>query len=90
MGDFKRRDARRAVSDFPDIKPIATPPARGNQVLDIIMSSFNNQLVDSGVTAPIEDLDGVQTDHKTVHAQFRILPHNGRRPKNLPEVDRKE
>ena len=45
-GDFNRRNARRAVSDFPDIKPILTPPTRGHAVLDIVLSLFNDLLID--------------------------------------------
>ena len=65
-GDFNRRDARRATADFPDIKPVAIPPTRGRNVLDIILTSFNYDILDSGVTQPISCTDGIESDHKTV------------------------
>ena len=71
-GDFNKRDARRATADSPEIKQIATPPTRGTNVLDIIMSSFNHSLIDCGVTSPIACVEGVETDHKTVFAKFRM------------------
>ena len=71
-GDFNKRDAKKATADFPDMKIIPTPPTRGTNVLDIIITSFNDILIDSGVTDPIECMEGMKSDHKTVFAKFRM------------------
>ena len=71
-GDFNRRDATRATRDFPDNKQIRTPPTRGQAVLDIILTSFNNQIVNSGTAAPIECVEGTPSGHLTVYAKFRM------------------
>ena len=71
-GDFNKRDARRATADFPDIKPIQTPPTRGRNVLDVMLTSFNDAVLDSGVTDAIKCTDGIELDHKTVFAVMRM------------------
>ena len=71
-GDFNRRKFKLAVEDFPQIKEIRTGPTRGNAVLDILSTNFNDSLTDSGVVAAICNEDGVETDHGTVYASFRM------------------
>ena len=71
-GDFNRREHKQCVHDYPEIKPVITGPTRGDAVLDIIMSNFNELLVDSGVAPPILSDDGTATDHNTVFTTFRI------------------
>ena len=71
-GDLNRRDIRAATSEFPNIKPILTGPTRNDAVLDVIASNFNSDLVDQGTTSPIENSQGVPSDHNTVFAQFRM------------------
>lgn len=71
-GDFNRRDFKLTVDEFPQIKAIQTGPTRGNAVLDILATSFNDSLTDSGVVAAIRNEDGTETDHKTVFASFRM------------------
>ena len=71
-GDFNRRDAKKATADFSEMKIVGTPPTRGRQVLDIIQTSFNELLIDSGVVDPIECVEGIRSDHKTVFAKFRM------------------
>ena len=71
-GGFNRRDSRRASTDTPSIKPILTGPTKGNSVLDIMSSNFNNLLTDTGATSPISNDDNTSTNHLTVFAQFRM------------------
>ena len=71
-GDFNRRDFRTSVAEYPEIKPVLTEPTRGNVVLDILASNFNESLTDSGVTESISNADGVRMDHLTVFASYRM------------------
>ena len=41
-------------------------------VLDAVLSNFNENLTDKGVTEPIRSDDGTLTDHRTVFASFRM------------------
>lgn len=41
-------------------------------MLDVILTLLNGDLVDSGVTVPIECVDGNLSDHKTVYATLRM------------------
>ena len=71
-GDFNRRDISRATGNFPLIRTIATPPTRGNAILDIVATNMSDMLVDSGTTAPITTPEGVPSDHRTVFFSFRM------------------
>ena len=62
-GDFNKTDIKRALADHSDIAQISTEPTRGGSVLDIIATNFNDLVVDSGVTEPIQSETGVPTDH---------------------------
>ena len=71
-GDFNRTDIKRALADHSDISQILTAPTRGTNILDIIATNFNDILVDSGVTEPIQSETGVPSDHLTVYASFKM------------------
>ena len=71
-GDFNRRNFRASVVDYPDIREIHTQATRGNAVLDIIASNMNDTLIDCGVSEAIVTEEGVETDHLTVFATFRM------------------
>ena len=71
-GDLNKRDYRKATAGYADMKPIITDPTRGRHVLDLVITNFNDMLVDAGVTDPIENKEGTRSDHKTVIASFRI------------------
>ena len=71
-GDFNRRDHRQMVRDFPEMKAISTEATREGAVLDILLTNFNDLIVDKGTAMPIENDDGVPTDHMTVFSTFRI------------------
>ena len=71
-GNLNKRDYKRATSGYADMKPILTDPTRGRHVLDLVITNFNEALIEAGVTDPIENKDGVKTDHTTVVASFRI------------------
>ena len=44
VGDFNRTDVRTALADHNDVSPIQTGPTRGNNVLDIVATNFNQLL----------------------------------------------
>ena len=71
-GDFNRRDFKLAVQEHQDIKQIQSGPTRNTASLDIIGSNFNELLIDSNTVDPILNLEGVQSDHRTVFARFRM------------------
>ena len=71
-GDFNRRNFRASIVDYPEIKEIHTQATRGSAVLDILGSNMNDSLIDSGVTEAIVTEEGVETDHLTVFATFRM------------------
>ena len=71
-GDFNRRNFKLAIEEYPQIKEIQTGPTRGDAVLDILSSNFNESLTDSGVVAAIHNEEGTETDHGTVYASFRM------------------
>ena len=71
-GDFNKTDIKRALSDHSDITQILTEPTRGTSVLDIIATNFNDLVVDSGVTEPIQSEAGVPSDHLTGYASFKM------------------
>ena len=49
-----------------------TDPTRGNNVLDIMCTSFNDMLLEAGVTVPIYNNLGTESDHKVVYAAFKM------------------
>ena len=51
---------------------VLTDPTRGNHVLDIIVTTFNDMLVEADVTTPLHSVEGVKNDHRCVHAKFRM------------------
>ena len=69
---MNRREIRRAISGQSDLKPVLTDPTRGRHVLDIVVTSFNEYLEIAGVTDPIANDAGTETDHKTVYATFKM------------------
>ena len=51
-GDFNKRDMRKATANFPNIKPAHIPPTQGRSVLDIVMVSFTDSLINSSRYRP--------------------------------------
>ena len=71
-GDFNERRIGTAIRGSKNIKVVNTPPTRGNKTLDIIACSFTDCLFRAGVTDPIFNSEGTETDHKTVYASFDL------------------
>ena len=71
-GDLNKRNFRQALQDFPDLKVIQTPPTRGDNVLDLIATNSERDLVQSGVTHPIVDANGVESDHRVVYLSIKM------------------
>ena len=72
-GDFNRRDLRAVTRNYPEIKPVITPPTHGTATLGIIASNLTPSVVEAGVTEPVHSQDSTKSDHKTVFAKFRML-----------------
>ena len=45
------------VRDFPEMKAISTEATREGAVLDILLTNFNDLIVDKGTAMPIENDD---------------------------------
>ena len=72
-GDFNRRDAKKVVGEFSNIKHTPTGPTRGTAVLDIIACNCTDLLIDNGTLDPLEaDWLGDDSDHKLVFARIRM------------------
>ena len=71
-GDFNRQDIYEATREYPEIKTVTTGPTRGNAILDLIATDFNDQLLDAGTTDLIYNQNEVKTDHKTVFSCHRM------------------
>ena len=61
-----------ATRDYPKIKPVITPPTRGTAVLDIIATNMTPNVIEAGVTEPVNAQDGTKSDHKTVSVRFKM------------------
>ena len=70
-GDFNKRDLELAVGDFPDVKIVPTRPTRGNEVLDIVATNFEELVPE--VRDPLTTEDGRPSDHKTIHIRANTL-----------------
>lgn len=66
-GDFNRRNIEHELATYPDIELVHTPPTRGVNTLDLVFSNFHQCIVKAGVTEPICNTGGVESDHKTVY-----------------------
>ena len=66
-GDFNKRNIEESLKCFPDLKKQVTPPTRGGNVLDKIFTNFDEYITEAGVTDSIFNLEGTETDHKTVY-----------------------
>ena len=71
-GDFNKRDIARELRIFPDIELVVTPPTRGKNHLDLIFTNFPQYIDSSGVTEPICNSAGTETDHLTVYFNSKI------------------
>ena len=71
-GDFNKKDIRLALQDHSDIKPLPTGPTRGDSVLDILATNFNEHVRGYGTTDPIVSEADIPTDHLTVYASFTM------------------
>ena len=71
-GDFNKRNIQRELRGYPDLKLVITPPTRGVNTLDLIFTNFPDLVTQAGVTEPICNLAGTETDHLTVYVNARI------------------
>ena len=71
-GDFNKRSVKRAMNNFPDIRPLDTGPTRGRNLLDIIATCLHLDVTDCGVTDPITSSKGTPSDHGLVYCSVRM------------------
>ena len=76
-GNFNKREIGRELRTYPDLSLVQTPPTRGKNVLDLVLTNFPQYITEAGVTEAICNSTGTQTDHKTVFINARIprVPH---------------
>ena len=74
-GDFNNIDISPLLSSIPEMKTIMTGPTRGNNVLDLLITNFDERIQDKHVVPiPLETEEGGASDHRPVAAVAR-LPH---------------
>ena len=71
-GDFNHRKIAEELRNYPDIKQVLTPPTRGNNCLDIVLTNFAQNIERSGIMDPIFNEIGQASDHKTVYVKANI------------------
>ena len=71
-GDFNKRNVVRELRPYTDISLIQTPPTRGNNTLDLVFTNFDEHVTRAGVTDPIHNLQGTETDHFTVFVNTKV------------------
>ena len=71
-GDFNKRDIARELRVYNDLELERTPPTRGDNTLDLVITNFHQYITRTGVTDPIFNTQGTTTDHKTVYINAKI------------------
>ena len=71
-GDFNKRPIEKELKLYPDLKLENTPPTRGNNHLDLIFTNYPQYITKAGVTDPIFNLEGTETDHLTVYVNAKM------------------
>ena len=71
-GDFNRRSASEATRDYPDIRPVTTSQTRGDSTLDIVLTNFNDELMDAYTVDPIFNTEGTESDHRPILTKHRM------------------
>ena len=71
-GDFNKRPIERELRLYPDLKLEKTSPTREDNHLDLIFTNYPQYITRSGVTDPIFDLEGTETDHLTVYVNAKM------------------
>ena len=64
-GDTNNRPLANALADFPNMTVVNTGPTRGQAKLDEIATNFGG-VVEANVFAPLEDENGMSSDHKSI------------------------
>ena len=71
-GDFNKRDVDGSLANFPDLNLVETPPTRGTQKLDKVFLNFKSQIFESGTLKPLENEQGVRSDHAEIYVSARL------------------
>ena len=72
MGDFNHRDVLPFLEEVEHMTTIGTGPTRGNNVLDIVYTNMGENTVKSRVLPPLDDKQGIPSDHNCVFVATRI------------------
>ena len=71
-GDFNRRSHFEATRDFSNIRPVPTGPTRGDATLDIVLTNFNDSILDNCTVDSVSNAEGVAADHLAVFTSHRM------------------
>ena len=52
-GDWNKADTDIAISDFPNLSAVLTPPTRGDEILDIIFTNMHHAITETVVAPPL-------------------------------------
>ena len=72
-GDFNRSRVEEALSEFPDLQIVATPPTRGRANLDKMATNFDEDILNVKVCPPLVSNHGQRSDHNTVIIRTNLL-----------------
>ena len=61
-GDFNRRQVQQELGDFCDLELVETGPTRRDVALDLVFTNFAHLITSAGVTEPIANTAGVESD----------------------------
>ena len=73
-GDFNTHQIESYLEDYPDLSLLVTGPTRKEKTPDLIFTNFPLQIIESGLTAPLEcDLEtGASSDHRVVYCTAEL------------------
>ena len=71
-GDFNKRNIKKELKVYSDLKLANTPPTRGDNTLDLIFTIFEQYIVRAGVTESICNQNNIESDHLTVYINAKV------------------
>ena len=70
-GDFNKFDLTDFICDFPDVRILDSPPTRGNERLDLLLSNISStDIADMTARPPLQTRDGRKSDHDALLLQI--------------------
>ena len=71
-GDFNKRDLAPVTDCFPDLNTHDTPPSRGDNFLDLVVSNMVLRSVITSAHPPLETPDGIKSDHTSILTEYML------------------